>query len=227
MGWLMWLLTVMLHAALAVIAARGVGVTLGIALYSLTVVVFVAIAGIALKGSTVGSITWRNRLAGWLLPWTKWVGGGQLRSLLIKNATVSILFGGLMIWCDHNGLFLELAGWRASDNSRRFSWIQLALLWTTVGCWLILSLAWLLLMRSWTKNQLNVLSVLLKGRGNWLPFLLPPASVGASIALRYAEFPALALAVVAIPLLITTGPVILMMAVFLWHHLRGKPIRWN
>jgi hypothetical protein len=223
----MWLLTVMLYAALAVMAARGIGVALGIALYSLTVVALVAIAGIALKGSTVGSITWRNRLAGWLLPWTQWVGGGQLRSLLIKNATVSILFGWLMIWCDHNGLFHELVGWKASDHSRRFSWIQLVGLWTTVGCWLILSLAWLLLMRSWAKNQLNVLSVLLKGGGNWIPFLLPPASVGASIALRYAEFPALALAVVAIPLLITTGPVLLMMAVFLWHHLRGKPIRWN
>jgi hypothetical protein len=132
-----------------------------------------------------------------------------------------------MIWCDQNGLLHELVGLKASDNSRRISWIQLAVLWTTVGCWLILALAWLLLMRSWFKNQLNVLSVLLKGRDNGLPFLLPPASVSASIALRYAELPALALAVVAIPLLITTGPVLLMMAVFLWHHLRGKPIRWN
>jgi hypothetical protein len=223
----MWLLTVLLYASLAVIATRGIGIALGIVLYSLTVVVFVAIAGLALKGSTVGSVTWRNRLAGWLLPWTKWVGGGQLHSLLIKNATVSILFGWLMIWCDQNGLLHELVGLKASDNSRRISWIQLAVLWTTVGCWLILALAWLLLMRSWFKNQLNVLSVLLKGRDNGLPFLLPPASVSASIALRYAELPALALAVVAIPLLITTGPVLLMMAVFLWHHLRGKPIRWN
>jgi hypothetical protein len=227
MGWLMWLLTVLLYASLAVIATRGIGIALGIVSYSLTVVVFVAIAGLALKGSTVGSITWRNRLAGWLLPWTKWVGGGQLHSLLIKNATVSILFGWLMIWCDQNGLLHELVGLTASDNSRRISWIQLAVLWTTVGCWLILALAWLLLMRSWFKSQLNVLSVLLKGRDNGLPFLLPPASVTASIALRYAELPALALAVVAIPLLITTGPVLLMMAVFLWHHLRGKPIRWN
>ena len=227
MGWLIWLLAVLLHAAYAVIAVRALGYPFGIALYLLSIVLFMVIAGTALKSSTVGSITWKNRLAGWFLPWTHWVGGGQLSTLLIKNAAVSMLFGVLMIWFDNNGLLHELIGIKSIDKSSRFTWVELVVLWATVASWLILSVAWLLLMRSWAQNQLNVLSVLVKGPGNWLPFVLPPAAISASIVLRYAEFPFWALAVVAIPLLITTGPVLLMLAVFLWYHIRGKPIRWN
>lgn len=227
MSWPIWLLTILFHAAMAMIAARVAGTTLGMVLYSLSVLAFVTIAGLALKNSTVGNITWRNRLAGYLLPWTKWVGGGQLTSLLIKNAIASILFGWLMIWCDRSGFLHELVGLNANRDSRNFSWLAIAVLWTTLGGWLILSTAWILLIRSWAQNRQNDLSILFSERGNWLSFLLPPLSVGVSIALRYANFPALALAVVAVPLLIISGPVLLMMSVILWHQLRGKPIRWN
>lgn len=223
----MWLLAVTVHAALAVIAARGFGTIFGIVLYSLSVLALVAVAGLALKNSTVGNITWRNWLAGCLLPWIKWVGGGQLTSLLIKNAMVSILFGWLMIWCDRSGFLHELVGLDANGDSRNLSWLAIAVLWITLGGWLILSTAWIWLIRSCAQNRQNDLSILFSERGNWLSLLLPPLSVGVSIALRYANFPALALAVVAIPLLIIAGPVLLMMSVILWHQLRGKPIRWN
>lgn len=227
MGWLIWLLSILLHAALAVSAARVLGAWRGTGVYVLSVLIFIAIAGTALKSSSVNQITWKNRLAGWFLPWTHWVGGGQLSTLLFKNGSVSILWGVILIWCDSYGWLHELVGVKASDKSSRFSWLELVILWATVVCWGVLLLAWLLLLRSWATNQLNVLSVLLKGPGNSLPFLLPPVAVSSSIALRYAGFPGWALVVVALPLLITTGPVLLMLAVFLWHHIRGKPIRWN
>ncbi|MBL8868760.1 MAG: hypothetical protein JNK90_03150 [Planctomycetaceae bacterium] len=227
MGWLVWFLAVLIHAAMAFAFVRGFGSGVGAALYSCCVLGFIATAGFALKSSTLNTVTWKNRLAGWFLPWTHWVGGGSLTSLLIKNAIMSILFGALIMGCDRYGLLHELVGMKASDHSQRFSWLELATLWGTVVCWIVLLSAWALLVRAWAKNQLNVLSVLLKGPGNWVPFLLPPAAVGSSITLRYAGFPSLGLLVVAIPLLITTGPVLLMLAVFFWHHLRGKPIRWN
>lgn len=227
MGWLIWLLTVSLHAALAVSVARVLGVWLGSGIYVLSVLIFMAIAGTALKSSSVNQITWKNWLAGWFLPWTHWVGGGSLSALLIKNAIASILFGLMMIGCDHSGLLHELVGLKASDHSPRFTWVGLITLWATIVCWIVLLLAWGLLLRSWAANQLNVVSVLLKGPGNWLPFLLPPIAVSVSMVMRYLGFTGWALSVVAVPLLITTGPVLLMLAVFLWHHILGKPIRWN
>lgn len=227
MGWLIWLLTVSLHAALAVSVARVFGVMLGSGIYVLSILIFMAIAGTALKSTSVNQITWKNRLAGWFLPWTHWVGGGSLSTLLIKNASVSILLGVILIWCDSYGWLHELVGVKSRDKSIRFSWLELVILWATVVCWGVLILAWSLLVRSWAASQLNVLSVLLKGPGNWLPFLLPPIAVSVSIVMRYLGFTGWALGVVAVPLLITTGPVLLMLAVFLWHHIRGKPIRWN
>lgn len=227
MGWLVWFLAVLMHAALAFALVRGFGLGVGAALYSCCVLGFIAVAGFALNSSTLNTVTWKNRLAGWLLPWTHWVGGGSLSALLIKNAIMSILFGALIMGCDRYGLLHELVGMKASDHSPRFSWMGLITLWATVVCWSVLLLAWALLLRSWANNQLNVLSVLLKGPGNWLPFLLPPIAVSVSIVMRYLGFTGWALSVVAVPLLITTGPVLLMLAVFLWHHIRGKPIRWN
>lgn len=227
MGWIIWLLTVSLHAALAVSAARVFGVLLGGGIYVLSILIFMAIAGTALKSTSVNQITWKNRLAGWFLPWTHWVGGGQLSTLLIKNASVSILLGVILIWCDSYGWLHELVGVKSRDKSVRFSWLELVILWATVVCWGVLILAWALLVRSWATNQLNVLSVLLKGPGHSLPFFLPLVAVTSSIVLRYVGFPGWALVVVVLPLWITTGPVLLMLAVFLWHHIRGKPIRWN
>jgi hypothetical protein len=227
MGWISWFITLLLYAALAIAAARGLGTPLGIALYSLVVVMLVALAGFALKNSPVGKITWKNRLAGWFLPWTRWIGGEQLGTLLLRNAVVSILFGWLLIWCDRNGLLDELLGLKTRDGSQRSSWIQLAILWTTVSCWLILSLAWLRLLQTWAKNHPRKLAEMLKSRDSWPALSIPPAAVAFSVALHYADRPIWALTVVAIPLLIALGPILLMVMLILWQQVRGKPIRWN
>lgn len=227
MGWIVWALTLVFHAALAVLLARYFGFVYGAIAYGLSVASFMSIAAVALSRSSVGVVTWKNRLAGWFLPWTFVVGGGSLTELIAKNGVASLIFGMLMMICDQVGWLHEIVGIKANDKSPRFSWGELIILWATVICWLVLSAGWLLLLRSALQNQLNSISVLLKGPGNQLPFWLPPIAVGVSMGLRWVGYSGLALTVVVIPLLIVTGPLLLMMLVFLWYYIIGKPIRWN
>lgn len=70
-----WLLEV-LSAWLALAAAAGIAVgTCGL-------------GALLLRSTGLGTITWRNHLGGWLLPWGYTLGRGQLRGITAVSATI-------------------------------------------------------------------------------------------------------------------------------------------
>jgi hypothetical protein len=104
---------------------------------------------------------------------------------------------------------------------------EVVILWVTVAGWIVMAIGWLWMLRSIVANRSDMISVVLNRQGTWMPLLLPPVIVAASIALRVAGRSWIALAVVGVPLLILFTPVLLMLVVVLMHYVMGKPMRWN
>lgn len=56
-----------------------------------------SLGALLLRTTTVGTITWRNYLAGWLLPWGYYLGRGQLRGIAAVCATIWTLLASSAI----------------------------------------------------------------------------------------------------------------------------------
>ncbi len=227
MGFLILLLSIFVQATAAIALARTCGFAPGLAIYAILISVCMGIAGRMLQISTMGSVNWTNYVAGFLLPWSQIVGGGQLLALLIKNAIASMMFGLLIAVGDQHNLLGMLATSKTSTTGERTNWLTFAIGLLTVGCWIVLLAAWLTMLRSFVKHQSNLLTVLFSNRGIWMPILLPPIALVISVVLKVSGHAWYALLIVGIPLLILLLPVILMFSVILYHYLIGKPIRWN
>lgn len=215
------------YAGMLLLLSRNVGVGVGLAIYVLLVGLFTCCGGWLLKESVVERVSWRNRVAGFCLPWTAWVGGGTMRSLLIKNAIAGIIFGFAVLAAEHTSWFQFQNGVLTDGTAAPASLQEWGLYLATWTCWLILSGLWLWMLKTFLTRSSDVLSVLTRQRGIWLPILVPPVAMAASITLRATGFPWLALLVAAAPLLYILLPVMLIIAVMLWHAVSGKPMRWN
>jgi len=227
MGFVLLTLSLAAQAVCAVALVRGYGIAAGLVLYAMLTLASSCIAGWLLRISTNGTVNWKNYIAGFLLPWSQFVGGGQLHTLLIKNALTSMVFGSIIVVGDQLSVLCMLRSPETSAISERTNWLILAIGWLTVGCWVVLLAAWLTMLRSFVKHQSNLISTLFSMRGFWMPLLVPPVAVGISVALKIYGQTWAALLFVGIPLLILLFPVILMLSMILYHYLIGKPIRWN
>ncbi len=227
MAWLIHIFNFVAQIAVALAMSRAFGPWAGGALYALLMCITTVIAGQLLRHSQIGRVTWRNRMAGLLLPWSMIVGGGSLTALCAKNAIASIVFGWTVIVCDQMNLF----GFAVIPNSQSVSlaerWFALSLSAATVLGWLLAAGGWLMILKSYLSHRTEPITSLITHRNKRLPLFLPPVAIGASMLLRYKGVHGLAFWVVWIPLLVITLPVILMLLVILSYWIRGKPIRWN
>lgn len=230
---LAWLFPSMLLAfqfALAIWLYRVLGVGWAIVAYLAWCGTSVLCGCYLLYSSKTNSVTWKNRLAGWLLPWGLIVGGGSLQSLALKNALAASLFGMTVILWQHTAKTMALAvddGAAASTTALTSSWAPAWLDWgILLGC-VILGWGWLLLLRAQLKQTSEPITTLIMHRRQAWPLIAPPCAIGLSLVLRSLDLPWWALLCVWGPLLFILMPVILMMLVLIGHTILGKPIRWN
>lgn len=222
----MWIVAIAIQACAALWLGRCCGLMTGLAIYAAAAMALTGLAGILLRSATVDTVNWKNRVAGLLLPWSALLGGGRLTELLIKNGVASLVFGFVMVLGDRWGLFEVLLGPDTAATSE-MGWGGWVVQWLTIGCWLAMLIAWFWIWRSMFRHQLDVVSVLLRGRHSWIPLFVPPTALGISIALRAFGYTWWALLAVGLPLLIMFLPLLLMLTVIFIHQLLGKPIRWN
>jgi hypothetical protein len=212
---LIWLSILAVLAVLSLRLTSQMGFFVGFAIYTILTTSMTGFAGWLLHRSEPGEITWRNRLAGTLLPWSMWVGSGSLTSLLTKNAAISAVFGCLIAFCNPWNGFAHQGGDIHGEGGEGNGWTNMLVSGMTLLCWIVLLVAWLRLLQN------------IAARPLWPSLGFPPMAVGTSIVLRYLGMPWLALTVVAMPIFLVLLPVTLMIAGLLMARLTGKPVRWN
>ncbi|MBL8890067.1 MAG: hypothetical protein JNL67_08820 [Planctomycetaceae bacterium] len=227
MGIILPLLYAACYAGLLVVLTHRSGIGVGLVVYACSVGAGTGFGGWLLQRSEVGRVTWRNRVAGFCLPWTGWVGGGTLPSLLVKNWLAGLVFGVAVLWADQSNWFQVPITDSTNGTGNLASIQEWGLYVSTWTCWVVLAGAWLWMLRTFLTRSSNVLSVLSRERGIWFPILAPPLVIAASVTLRATGYPWWGLAVAAAPLLYVSFPVLLIIAVMLWHAITGKPMRWN
>lgn len=219
-----WFIIIILQGCLALLLTRKLGISLGLTLHVLLMLAFSGLGWLMLSQLSTDSITWRNRLISILMPWPAIVGGGSMFAFVLKNAIASIVFAGIVVTADRSGILnIHRTGSDPSSISIGSPWMT----WATVLCWMVLTVAWLWLIKSTLSNRPDSFSVLLSSRNTAIPFIFPPIVVIASLFLRYQGYVIAALLTVAIPLVIVLLPVLMMLAVVFYHYATGKPMRWN
>lgn len=227
MSRVIWILVIVAHAALSLVLSRQLGLMIGLLIFSVVTLAITCLAGWLLQGAAVGTVTWRNRLAGLLLPWPVIVGGGSLRAMLVKSQLASMLFGMAVVACDQIRTGTIVAGPGVDAVAEPTNWLDGTVFYLTMMCWAILLGAWLWMVRSFFNHHSEPLSALLEKRSVWIPLVLPPLAVAASVFLVIAGSPWAGLLSVGIPILMMLMPVLPMVAVVLFHYITGKPMRWN
>jgi hypothetical protein len=228
--WLIQSLLLVLQFALAVCLYKMLGVGWALAAY-------IAVCGASalcgcylLHTSKTNSVTWKNRVAGWLLPWSLIVGGGSLQHLTIKNALAASMFGIAVILWQHTAKPTV----PTVDNGAGETTLTTTSTWAhtlvdggiLLGCFILL-LGWGLLLRAQLKHTSEPITTLIMHRRQAWPLITPPCAIGLSLVLRSLDFSWWALICVWGPLLFILMPVILMMLVLIGHTILGKPMRWN
>ncbi len=152
-----WLIRWMYPAALIAVAAGICGELAthmkpwaALAVWASGMVLLCTLAAVALKGAPMGQITWRNRLAGYLLPWGYKLGGGKLAPMTAAAWAIWVLIGAgtvllvgnsaaahpwlatliFITWVIEGGLLVRQLGLFSTFSSRsgRISILQSALL---------------------------------------------------------------------------------------------------
>ncbi|HMO12871.1 MAG TPA: hypothetical protein PKD64_03585 [Pirellulaceae bacterium] len=227
MNALLWIASIAAHVAASIALSRTLGVFEGLLVYVVATSLLTGFAGWLLRDATLGVVTWRNRTAGFLLPWTSIVGGGRLHALVLKNVFASIIAGLVAVLCDQSRLLYAFGLIPAAAHGEQTPWGVVALSWLTVACWLVVFAAWLWIIRSLLLRRSDIVSVLTLKRGGWVPLIMPPIALGMSVYQKLTGHAWSALLWVGIPLLIVLCPVMLMAGVILYHQFTGKPMRWN
>jgi len=214
-----------LQAFIAIVLTRQLGPIAGVGAFAALVVAAVLLAGGLIRHAPIDRVTWRNRVAGLLLPWSMILGGGSLKALLIKNMVAGTLFGICVITID--ALNLKPIPTPATDAPAYPGWTQTLVFVLTVASWITLLIAWLWILRIHLGKISEPISTIILHRRVKFVLLAPPIAIAASIALRYFSYNLAALLIVGLPLLIVLGPLLLMTLLLLSYAMRGKPIRWN
>lgn len=214
-----------LQALVAIVLSRLLGPIAGAAAFAALAVATVLVAGGLIRRAPVGVVTWRNRVAGLLLPWSMVLGGGTMKSLLIKNMVAGGLFGIFVITID--ALFLNPVSTAVPAAPPSPGWASAIVFGVTIACWIVMLVAWLWVLRAQLGRHSEPISMLMVRPGVRFALLAPPVAIAASIALRYFGYHLVAMLIVGLPLLVVLGPVLAMVLVLLSYTVRGKPIRWN
>lgn len=221
---ILWLVIVAVQAALAIVLTRNLGLNLGVLAQTVILIAFSGVGWLILYRLRSSEITWQNHVVGILMPWPSIVGGGTLTVFAVKNAIASIVFSWFVIAIDHLKV-LSIPSHDAALEAPSFG--SNLIFWGTVICWVVAAIAWVWVLRSTVANQMDVSSTIQSLRRVAIPLLLPPFIVVVSIVLRVNGYKVAALIAVAIPLLLASLPVLLMLAVVFYHYVIGKPMRWN
>lgn len=147
--------------------------------------------------------------------------------MLVKNQLASMLFGIAVVACDQIRAGTNVAGAGLGTVAQPASWLDGTVFYLTLMCWAILLGAWLWMLRSFFTHHSKPFSALLEKRSVWIPMVLPPIAVAASVALVLAGNPLGGLFSVGIPIVMMLMPVLPMVVAVLFHYITGKPMRWN
>ncbi|MBL8748676.1 MAG: hypothetical protein JNK78_05920 [Planctomycetes bacterium] len=156
-----------------------------------------------LRTSPLGAITWRNRLAGWLMPWANLFGPGSLGRLWASSVLGNLVVAGIVV------LFVALA--RRDQPAP----------WSLLGAWLLDAVVVLYLLATLTRSHLRGSSA---GRRLLRMVALVVLQFGASVGLHLAGSTAMAVGVAAGPQLVVLAVWLAWVVVILTV---GRNARWN
>lgn len=184
----------------------------------LTAAIIAAILSLAgallLRSCPLGQITWRNRLAGWLLPWGYTLGGGQLGGIALASAAVwTLLAAGAIFATTVPPAAATPAGQGAPAAPISAWWLLLAWIVDGGGVLYLLGIA--------LKNSL-------RGSGGGATvrklLLILVGMLVASLALQLSGYPGLAVLIAGGPPLVIGGFYGLFVLAMLTF---GRNARWN
>lgn len=207
------LVIVALIVAATLLVARQLGTWTTLAIMS-GIAAAACMLGVALlKTSTVGQVTWKNRVAGILLPWGYQLGGGQLPGIALVVWLSWLLIAGITLAVARYSPSVASVGGRA-----------VVVTWLTWLCWLILAGTALLLtyrMVQFSRGGGSAHSSIAKA------LFVSCALLLGSVAAFAVGYRGVALLVAGVPIVLTLLPVTVMLLLMLGYSLAGKPIRWN
>lgn len=187
--WLAWLATIGVGALLAVVGA------------------------LVLRTTKVGEMTWKNTLAGYLLPWGYHLGGGTLPGLVLGCVAVWAALAAAVLLGSAPAAAVATPNQPAAVSAGTPAWLVLA--WIVAGAFLF-----------WMGGQLRRYyqpgSSVTRSQAK-LVFAVAAMLVG-SVVLNQLGHPGLALLVAGGPILVVGGGYALFLGVMLMF---GRNTRWN
>lgn len=187
--WLAWLATIGVGALLAVLGA------------------------LVLRTTKVGELTWKNRLAGHLLPWGYHLGGGTLPGLVLGCVAVWAAVAAAVLLGSAPGAAVAAPNQPAAAAVGTSPWLLLA--WIVAG-------AFLLWMVGQLRKHYQPGTSVTRSQGKLV--LVVAAMLVGSVVLHLLGHPGFALVVVGGPVLVVGGGYALFLGVIL---LFGRNMRWN
>lgn len=210
---LLWLVPWMVLCCLIGLLEQRFSLGVGASIYVVVVLCATLVGAWLLRSSAVGQVSWRNVLAGKLLPCAGILGYGSLLKLCLSNLLGTLLLG--------LGGFFVARYLRLNDYTlgRIGGW--------TIACgltWIVLIWMILFLVRQYGKKYYTGPS----GLRTFLKLIFAPIiALSASIALIVAGLPLFAWLVAMAPVaivVVSVGPLLLIVVI---SQFSGKPFRWN
>lgn len=174
---------------------------------------FAALGALVLRATRVGEVTWRNRLAGFLLPWGYFLGRGQLPGIVLGCVLVWAALAGAVL-LGHGVQPAAPIGAQPANVAPGLSW-WLLIAWIVDGACLIYMIGML-------RKHFVPASQVTRTQGKLV--LLLVAMLAGSIALHLGGNGGLALTVAGGPTLLVGGGYGLFLGFIL---VFGRNMRWN
>ncbi|MBL8753009.1 MAG: hypothetical protein JNK15_06865 [Planctomycetes bacterium] len=118
-----WILFAVRFAAIAVVArylAAALGALPALAAIATLATALGALGTVLLRTSPLGVVTWKNRTAGWLLPFCMVLGANQLPAMLASSVAVITVAAATGI--GNGGHWLLTAAWTLDAIAAAFAW---------------------------------------------------------------------------------------------------------
>ncbi len=195
--------TIVVPAAVAWFAADRLSPALAMLAAVSLLGLLAAVGCLLLRTSPLGAITWRNRLAGWCMPWAHLFGAGSLGRLWVSSIVGNLVVAGIVV------LFVALA--RRDQPAP----------WSLLGAWLLDAIVVLYLLATLTRSHLWGSSA---GHRLLRLVALVVLQFVASVGLHLAGSTAMAVGVAAGPQLVVLAIWLVWMVVILTV---GRNARWN
>lgn len=168
-------------------------------------------AGGLLRSAPIGSVSIRNYLAGWCLPWSAVIGSHRLAGLVFKNVALTVVLGTAVILMVHLN--------DAQPPSKGILTV------CVFSCWTVLFVGWVYFLNGYLRSRGGT------GRpstnGEYALALGIPCALAISIIFWWNKSHIAALIVAGLPIALLLLPVGLLLLAVILSKLAGKPIRWN